>query len=505
MSNKIDSKELRHLLSGISLLYVEDNVKLRGRATHFFKKFFTEVYQAENGKDGLKLFKKFHPQIVITDIQMPVVNGLEMSKSIREIDKDVKIIITTAYDDKEYLLKTIDIGVTAYLKKPIPLDDVMQTLYTIVKEIQDKKNKNIFNDYLYKIFNNQDNLLLMLQGESVVLVNNYTLSYFGLNNLSEFKNKFKNFGSLLLPHDTFLYEDGNIKYLDELKENLGKSYNVKMLDKEKKLHHFLLKIKPIPDEDNFFILSLTDITQLNLLSLFDKKNFNHKESLKDEKSTLNLLKAAKESQTEINLHNYYKGLPITHNGVVMTVLEDRAVLKTPYLQQKAVELEKKVILTSELFPFDIEFTDIKLIDFQKHIIEIAHPRMIKSTPTKRKYITLGPDSNHTVTLFYNEHKFETEITVLNISVDSVRLSLSFLPAGFKENDMVSIHIMFHEDKKHFIIDTQAKVFKIFEFESSFEIVLILDDEKNVEKSLVDYIAKRQMKLIREFKGLQYEK
>jgi CheY-like chemotaxis protein len=504
MSNKIDLKELQHLLNDVSVLYVEDNIKLGDKATHFFEKLFYKVYQARNGRDGLELFLKHRPQIVVTDIEMPEVNGLEMAKQIRDVDKDVKIIITSAYDDKEYLLKTIDIGITGYMIKPIPIGDITQTLYKLAQELQDKKNKEIFNDYLYKIFNNQDNLILMLEGEHVVLVNDVTLDFFGLKDLTEFRDKFKEFGSLLLPHETFLYENGNIKYLDELKENQGKLYNVKIRGGKNELHHLLLKIVSIPDEEKIFILSLHDITQLNLLALFDNKSVDYEKALKSEKNILNLLEAARESQAKINIHNYYKGLTITHEASVTAILGDKIVLKTVYIQQKAVEFENRVILTSDFFPYDIESTDIKLIDFQKQSIEITNPSMMKSSPSKRKYITLKPDIDHTVTLFYNEHKFDTEVSVVNISVNSMRLSLSFLPAGFKIDDIVTVNIVFNEEREHIIIDTQAKIFRIFEFKNSYEVVLILDDEKNVEKSLIDYIAKRQMKLIREFKGLQYE-
>ena len=504
MSNKFDIKELPRLLDGISLLYVEDNAKLGDKGTHFFEKLFSKVYQARNGKEGIELFLKYHPQIIITDIEMPEVNGLEMAKKIREVDKDVKIIITSAYDNKEYLLNTIDIGITGYMIKPIPINDITQTLYKLAQELQETKNKNIYNDYLHKMFHNQDNLLFMLEGDNVVLVNDITLDFFGLKDLAEFSDMFKEFGSLLLPHDTFLYENENIKYLDVLKENQGKLYNVKIRDKKGKLHHLILKIISIADKENLFILSLDDITQLNLLTLFDNKSVDYEKALKDKKSILNLLEVTRESKAKINLNNYYKGLTITHEAVVTDISDDRIVLKTVYLQQKAVEFENRVILTSELFPYDIESTDIKLIDLKEQSIEIRNPRIIRSTPTKRTYITLDPDPDHTVTLFYNEHKFETEISVLNVSVNSMRLSLGFLPAGFKIDDVVNINVVFNEDREQVMMDTQANVLKIYEFKDRYEIVLILNNERSVEKSLIDYIAKRQIKLIREFKGIQYE-
>lgn len=436
---------------------------------------------------------------------MPDVDGLQMASAIRKIDKNVKIIITTAYDDKEYLLKTIDIGVTGYLKKPIAINALIDILDKIAQDIVDEKNKNIFNDYLYHVFNNQDNLLFMINEESVALVNDYTLDFFGLNDLNEVREQFKNFGSLLLPHDTFLYEHDNIYYLKELKNNLGKLYNVKIIDKSDTPHHLLLKLTAIEEKEDFYILSLNDITELNLLGLFDKKSLDHDRALKDENSVLNILTAAKESQAEIKVHNYYKGLSVTHSAIVTSVSKEKVLLKTVFMQQKAIAFEKRVILTSDLFPFDIESNDINIIDFQNQSVEITRCKMIKSTPTMRKHITLTPDSNHKITLFYNEHKFDTEMHIINLSIESIKLSLNFLPAGLKEEDIVTLNMVLNEDKQPIIVHTDAVIYRVIELKSSFELVLMFNTDAKINKILVDYIAKRQMKLIREFKGLQYEK
>ncbi|MFA6136600.1 MAG: response regulator [Sulfurimonas sp.] len=505
MDYKDNIEKLKQLLKGLVLLHVEDNANLLEKGGHFFKKLFDEVYQAKNGSEGLELFKKYHPDIIITDIQMPDVDGLEMANDIRKIDKNVKIIITTAYDDKEYLLKTIDIGVVSYLKKPITINALADILYKVAQDIVDEKNKNIFNDYLYHIFNNQENLLFMINDEDVVLVNDYSLDFFGLNNLNEFRDKFKNFGSLLLPHDTFLYEHDDIHYLQELKNNQGKLYNVKMIDKNNNPHHLLLKLSSIEGKKDFYILSLNDITELNLLGLFDKKSLDHDKAFEDESSVLNLLIAAKESQAEIKIHNYYEGLSVTHGATVIAVSKEKVVLKTVYLQQKAIAFEKRVILTSELFPFDIESDDIKVIDFQHQSVEIAHCKMIKSTPTMRQHVTLTPDPNNKITLFYNEHKFDTEMHIINLSINSIKLSLNFLPAGLKVKDLVTINMVLNEDKKPIIVHVDAMVFRVIELKKNYELVLIFNTDAGINKILVDYIAKRQMKLIREFKELQYEK
>ena len=108
-------------------------------------------------------------------------------------------------------------------------------------------------------------------------------------------------------------------------------------------------------------------------------------------------------------------------------------------------------------------------------------------------------------MFYKEHKFDTEMHISNLSINSIKLSLSFLPAGLKEEEIVTLNMVLNEDKKPIIIHTQALIYRVLELKRSFELVLTFVEDTGINKVLVDYIAKRQMKLIREFKGLQYEK
>lgn len=505
MDDKVDIKKLKQLLKSVKLLYVEDNAGLLKKATIFFSKLFTDVYQAKNGKEGYELFKKHRPDIIITDIQMPNVDGLEMASAIRKLDNDVKIIITTAHDDKEYLLRTIDIGVTGYLKKPVIKDALINLLSKVAQDITDEKNKNIFNNHLYNIFNNQDSLLFMIRDNEIVLVNDRSLEFFGLNNLNEFREKFKDFGSLLLPHDTFLYEeDDNVDYLQKLKANQGKLFNAKIRNKGNDLHHLLIKLSTIQERENSYILSLNDVTELNLLGIYDSKALDNDKALQDQHNILNLLNLAMESKAEIKIHNYYKGLSITHNAVITEATQEKVIFKTVYLQQKAISLENRVVLTSELFPFDIESKNIQAVNYQNQTVEISHCNMIRTSPTMRKNITLDSDIADKVTLLYNEHKFDTEMSIVNLSINSIKLSLNFLPAGLKEEDSVNVHLVLNEDKKPIMVHADAKVNRIIKYENNFELVLKFDVEANINKILVDYIAKRQMKLIREFKGLQYE-
>lgn len=102
-----------------TILYVEDNEQIREHTTYILKKMFKEVYEATNGEEGLKFYEKHHPHIILTDIYMPELGGMDMVKIIRKEDRKTKIIVATAYTDKEYLLDAIELDVVSYIEKPL--------------------------------------------------------------------------------------------------------------------------------------------------------------------------------------------------------------------------------------------------------------------------------------------------------------------------------------------------------------------------------------------------
>jgi YesN/AraC family two-component response regulator len=103
----------------ISILYVDDEAATRDEIVNHLRYRAKEVMVACDGKQGLEEYLRKKPDLVITDIRMPVMDGLKMAQEIKERDRSAKIIMTTAHIDTEYLLKAIDTGVDGYVMKPI--------------------------------------------------------------------------------------------------------------------------------------------------------------------------------------------------------------------------------------------------------------------------------------------------------------------------------------------------------------------------------------------------
>lgn len=122
-------------LSDLSVLFVEDERELRDALESAIGDEFSKFIVARDGEDGLKKFKKFKPDIVISDIMMPIMDGLEMAKEIKKLSRETPLIVLSAFSEKERLLKAIDIGIDKYLIKPIDPDELMVTLNYIAKDL----------------------------------------------------------------------------------------------------------------------------------------------------------------------------------------------------------------------------------------------------------------------------------------------------------------------------------------------------------------------------------
>lgn len=142
-------------LSSLTLLYVEDDPATREELTQMLELWFARVYVAENGQTGLEAFKKHQPDIVLTDIQMPVLNGLSMSAQIRLLVPEQPVIVLSAYNDMEYLFRAIDIGINQYVTKPISIERLFDKLADIAHNLlarrEQRRNQRLLEQYRHLV------------------------------------------------------------------------------------------------------------------------------------------------------------------------------------------------------------------------------------------------------------------------------------------------------------------------------------------------------------------
>jgi len=120
-------------LKKATLLYVEDDEVIRDFLAKRLEPRVAKLYLANNGRDGLEKFKQFKPDVILTDVTMPLMNGIEMAKEIKTIDENIPIIIASAHNDSKFLLEAIALGIDGYLLKPIDKRKLFDTLEKKVK------------------------------------------------------------------------------------------------------------------------------------------------------------------------------------------------------------------------------------------------------------------------------------------------------------------------------------------------------------------------------------
>jgi YesN/AraC family two-component response regulator len=122
--------------AAFSLLLVEDDKAALDLLCVMISRKFpnSKIYFAENGKAGVELFKDHLPEIVITDINMPVMDGIEMAGEIKSIKADTQFIVLTAYSNRVYLEKFIEIGFCAYILKPVVFEKLFDAIENCITE-----------------------------------------------------------------------------------------------------------------------------------------------------------------------------------------------------------------------------------------------------------------------------------------------------------------------------------------------------------------------------------
>lgn len=125
-------------LKELKVLLVEDEEKLANLLTGAIGDSFYKFYVASNGREGLEKFHALKPDVIITDIMMPHLTGLEMAKEIRRENQKIPIIILSAHSETDKFLNAIDVGVVKYFIKPYDPDELLDYISSIGNKLEDK-------------------------------------------------------------------------------------------------------------------------------------------------------------------------------------------------------------------------------------------------------------------------------------------------------------------------------------------------------------------------------
>ncbi|NPA65483.1 MAG: response regulator [Epsilonproteobacteria bacterium] len=164
-------RKLKEDAQDLNVLFVDDDESIVKRMQIYLQKIFNSVYTAYNGQEALEILQDHNIDIVLTDIAMPKLNGIELVKHIRKSDEQKPIIIISAFNDLEYLRDAITYGVHGYLLKPIDYDIFNRELYKAVKLIVTQRENQEYKEHLQKlVFQKEKDLIENYESTMIAMV-----------------------------------------------------------------------------------------------------------------------------------------------------------------------------------------------------------------------------------------------------------------------------------------------------------------------------------------------
>ncbi len=136
----LDFAELYTLTRNLSVLLVEDHEEILQTTAEILENYFNSIDIAHNGVEALELYMQYHEKggkfydLIITDIEMPLKNGVELVKDIKSLHQTQQIIVLSAHDESHYLLDLINLGISYYIPKPIEMESLYQALYRVTHD-----------------------------------------------------------------------------------------------------------------------------------------------------------------------------------------------------------------------------------------------------------------------------------------------------------------------------------------------------------------------------------
>ena len=156
------------MMKDLSVLYIEDDSKVQEYIAEFLGRYTPNLYLAGSAEEGLRLYEEREPDIILLDINLPGKSGIDFARELRMHDQDTRIIISTAYTDKEFLLKAVELGLTRYLVKPITGTELIDAFSKAASEYLDRRETllvNLGKGYYY----NRERKILLFQDNEVPL------------------------------------------------------------------------------------------------------------------------------------------------------------------------------------------------------------------------------------------------------------------------------------------------------------------------------------------------
>ncbi|MCW8895377.1 response regulator [Sulfurimonas sp.] len=321
----INIVKLKKYASVCSVLYVEDDELIRSQTASFLGRFFPDVVVAEDGAIGLAKYKERSFDVVITDINMPNMNGIEMIEAIKGIKYEQIVLVTSAYNDSEYLMKLINLNVMRFVLKPFNNKQFLYVLYKIAEELTFTKEQAKLQDeiaYISKraqLIVDQANIgIIVIKDNKLDMANKAFLDIGGFDTFDTLVLEMPEIGVLFEEASHCINAESNSDLIEQLK-TLGDEDRKVRIMKDAKTIEYQVTLTKIEDEESY-ILTFTDITAIHNALFMEEHT-----KLPAKRFTLEKIEILKQKASSLNV-------------IIMSVNHFDTVEKW-YGKQDAIEVE----------------------------------------------------------------------------------------------------------------------------------------------------------------------
>jgi len=295
---------MKNILESIKILYVENYSISANSLAKFLLRRSEYVSIAHNGKEGLDLFMTGQPDIIITDIAMPIMNGFEMIEKIREISKDIPIIIITDHKSVAYYQKAINLGVDRYITKPFSLKELVNILNISAKAILQQRVLSDQSNLIKGILDISSSFIIITNKKEISYMNKAFLIFTGCSSLKDFNIKYADMKGLIVLSDN--KDCSNLTFKEWISIVItptifdSKVVDIKLPDNDE-VFSYLIHVNSFPDSINKLV-SFSNVTMIEN----DKKYYQEIASYDELTRIYNRKKFNEELETQINHSVRYK-------------------------------------------------------------------------------------------------------------------------------------------------------------------------------------------------------
>jgi CheY-like chemotaxis protein len=260
---EINVVKLKEYAVGCRVLYVEDEEIIRTQTASFLGRFFPALDLAENGDEGLKKYREGSYDIVITDINMPVMNGIEMIQNIRESNAEQIVLVTSAYNDSENLMSLINLGVMRFVLKPFDNKQFIIMLYQIVEGLHFKKAHELIQrqaQEAQQMIDMVSNGIVLIKEGIVTIANQAFLEMIGFKDFETLQIEMPEIGVMFQTAEHSVDAQSNTELIEQLKITPDEDHKA-FIDKDGSLKEYQITYSQVDAREDY-VLVFTDITAI---------------------------------------------------------------------------------------------------------------------------------------------------------------------------------------------------------------------------------------------------